>query len=99
MSFLIYDDIRLIGEFKTKDLVFKSGHIKCHRNTFFKKMREDGFFNKKNIFVFEKGDLAGRCAWLGFAIIRRSRLCPDLYGLNRILSEALKKIVHQKELF
>lgn len=91
-KYVVYDDLRKIGEFSSINSVFNTGLIKSNKTYFYRLFAREHFYMKDNIFVFDKNDICARCCFYGNQISRRARLCPDPVKTIQILERTLKEM-------
>ena len=90
----MYDDFEFIGDFDTLKDAWRTGKIKNNLMYFYKMYREDGFYSKDNISVYDWNNINSRCLFLAHIISRRARLTPDPYNCNIILTKTVKELAN-----
>lgn len=90
--YVLYDDLRKVGVYKSLNDAFKTGLIKSNKTYFYRVFARDRFYGKENIFLFDKNDIGAKCAFYGEQIAKRARMCPDPVKTMQTLIMTLKDI-------
>lgn len=90
--YMVYDDMRHVGTYRTLKEVYDTGLIKSAITYFYRKFSEDGCFINENICVYGLRDQKARCLFLAHILNRRVRLNPDTFKTDKILTQAVKDL-------
>ena len=91
----LFDDMRDMGSYATLKEVYDTGLIKAKLSYFYRKFSEDRVFIDENICVYPSRDQVARCAFLANIITRQSKLSPDTFKLDTILTRTVKELTGQ----
>lgn len=93
--FIVYDDLRKVGEFARLVDVYNTGLIDKHKTYFYKVFAENEFYHDNNIFVFRINDNAAEIMYLGLEVARLAKNSPNVVGLKKTLIKVLEGITGQ----
>ena len=91
-KYYLYDDMRKIGIYQTLKEIYETGYIKQKLTYFYRVFSRDGVYLKDNICVIPIRNQFARCLFLAHTINRRAKLCPDVFKMDTVLSNAVKEI-------
>ena len=91
-KYIMYDDMRMVGTYKTLAEAYDTGLIKQTRQYFYKRYAVDKCYIYKNICVYSLRNQSARCLFLGNIINRFAALSSNTFKLNDVLTKAAKEI-------